>query len=536
MPNKLISSTLRQGARKMAIFYMDVKIIGRSSGRSAIGAAAYRRSAKMHSIAHAAYQRGEKIIGIGDKVTHDYRSKGGVVYSKIMLPDDAPPEFIDAQTLWNAVEASETRKNAQLAREIIVALPKEFNLSEQKVVLRQYIKENFVSKGMIADFSIHDKGDTNPHAHIMLTTRNISRNGFGNKNRNWNKKENLLEWRKAWAHINNDMFKRKRLTQRIDHRTLKAQGLDQEPTIHLGHEAAALEKKGIKTERGDYNREIQRRNTEHTKKEAEIMELQKPEIDDPKKLTQKPEHINKLAPDPAPNEIITKLKTANRMNQLPQQQPPTPTTQPTKKPNIIQRVNHTKQLRKKYTRPIHDLHILTAERNINKNESLHLKLHSEEMDEHAKNAQTANQHIAVLEADFKNLHFWEIRRKQKLKKTIEQAKTDSRIANYHFKIKYRITPDQAPSEIKRIQKQIHILEFKIEKQTHQIARLSQEVDIAKREYLRQGHMVKRRSKQPRVLTSRRQSVSELIGKLREKTGKARGKAVKRIKSNKNKTF
>lgn len=166
----------------MAIFYMDVKIVSRSSGRSAVGSVAYRRSAKMQSIAHAAYQRGEKIISVGDKVTHDYRSKGGVVHSEIILPDNAPREFMDSETLWNAVELSEKRKDAQLAREIIVALPKEFNLEEQVEILRAYLRENFVKIGMVADFSIHDKGVGNPHAHIMLTTRNLTSNGFGNKN------------------------------------------------------------------------------------------------------------------------------------------------------------------------------------------------------------------------------------------------------------------------------------------------------------------------------------------------------------------
>jgi hypothetical protein len=140
----------------VAIFYMDVKIIGRSSGRSATGAAAYRRSAKMQATAHAAYQRGEKIYEKGDKITHDYRSKGGVIHSEIMLPEGAPPEFMDSETLWNAVEASEKRKDAQLAREIIVALQREFTLEEQVEVLRAYLQENFVKIGMIADFSIHD--------------------------------------------------------------------------------------------------------------------------------------------------------------------------------------------------------------------------------------------------------------------------------------------------------------------------------------------------------------------------------------------
>jgi hypothetical protein len=94
----------------------------------------------------------------------------------------------------------------------------------------------------------------------MLTTRHITLDGFGKKNTDWNKKELLLEWREAWAHTNNEMFDRKGLTERIDHRSYKEQGVDRLPYIHMGHEATALEKKGIRTRRGDYNREIQKRN------------------------------------------------------------------------------------------------------------------------------------------------------------------------------------------------------------------------------------------------------------------------------------
>jgi len=251
----------------MGIYYLDANVIGRSSGRSAVGAAAYRRSAKMKSIAHAAYQRGEKIIGEGDSVTHDYRAKGGVVYSEIMLPENAPPEFMDAQTLWNAVEVRETHKKARLAREVIVALPRDFCLAEQTDVLRAYVKENFVSKGLGVDFSIHDKGDGNPHAHIMFTTRFITPEGLGKKDRDLDKKSELMKWRKGWTDVNNRMFERLGLDERIDHRSYKEQGLDREPMIHLGHKASALEKKGIKTERGDYNREIQRRNAERETRE-----------------------------------------------------------------------------------------------------------------------------------------------------------------------------------------------------------------------------------------------------------------------------
>ncbi|MCL2311636.1 MAG: MobA/MobL family protein, partial [Firmicutes bacterium] len=246
----------------MAIFHLDVNIIGRSTGRSAVGSMAYRRSAKMKSIAHAAYQKGAKMYEVGQEIIHDYTNKGGVVHSEILLPKKAPKEFLDSETLWNAVEKRERRKDSQLAREVVVALPREFNLEEQTVVLRQYILENFVDRGMIADFSIHDRGDGNPHAHVMLTMRDVSREGFGAKNFDWNKKSVLLEWRKNWAEINNSALKWLGFDVRIDHRSYKEQGIDREPMVHMGHKAWALEKKGVKTDRGNYNRAVQQRNAE----------------------------------------------------------------------------------------------------------------------------------------------------------------------------------------------------------------------------------------------------------------------------------
>jgi ATP-dependent exoDNAse (exonuclease V) alpha subunit len=194
------------------LYYFDGGIIGRSSGRSAVGAAAYRSGEKLHSVAHAAYQSGEKIIEEGDIIVHDYTRKDGVAHSEILLPPDAPEAYNDRETLWNAVERAERRKDAQLAREIIVALQREFDLQEQKELLRQYIAENFVEKGMIADLAIHDKNNGNPHAHIMLTTRNVTPDGFGLKNTTWNKKDMFLGWRENWANATNRVFEKKGLT------------------------------------------------------------------------------------------------------------------------------------------------------------------------------------------------------------------------------------------------------------------------------------------------------------------------------------
>jgi len=240
----------------MAIYHLSAKIIGRSSGRSSVGAAAYRA--------------GEKLYNNYDGVTHDYTKKSGVIYTEIILPDNAPTEYHDRSTLWNAVEKSEKRLDSQTAREIEIALPIELSHQEQIFLIRDYIEDNFTSKGMCADFAIHDNNSkavagnlikdsdsaANPHAHILLTTRDVSKDGFEGKNREWNKKAYLENWRENWADSCNKWFRAKGLDERIDHRTLEAQGIDREPTMHLGPAACAMERKGIISERGEILREI----------------------------------------------------------------------------------------------------------------------------------------------------------------------------------------------------------------------------------------------------------------------------------------
>jgi hypothetical protein len=258
----------------MAIYHCTCKIISRGQGRSAVGAAAYRS--------------GEKLYNEYDGIEHDYTKKGGVVYSEIMLCENAPKEYQDRQTLWNAVEQIEKSSKAQLAREYEVALPVELSREEQIKLVRDFAKENFVDNGMCVDFSIHDKEDGNPHAHIMLTTRPIEQdNSWGVKQKkeyildkngqkqydkkkqtykcktvkttNWDSKEFLQRSRESWAEKVNQELEKKSLPQRIDHRSLKEQGIDRVPTIHEGG-ARKLEKRGIKTDRGKINREIKTAN------------------------------------------------------------------------------------------------------------------------------------------------------------------------------------------------------------------------------------------------------------------------------------
>jgi len=157
----------------VAIYHLSIKIISRGKGRSAIAAAAYRA--------------GEKIISEYDGRVNDYSRKRGIVHTEIMLPDNAPTEFADRSTLWNAVEKSEKAVNAQLAREIEVALPVELTREQQIELTKQYVKRNFVDNGMCADVCVHDTGTGNPHAHIMLTMRPF------NKDKTWGLKERKVQ-------------------------------------------------------------------------------------------------------------------------------------------------------------------------------------------------------------------------------------------------------------------------------------------------------------------------------------------------------
>jgi ATP-dependent exoDNAse (exonuclease V) alpha subunit len=177
----------------MAIFHFSAKVIGRSSGRSAVAAAAYRAGERLHD---------ERI----DR-THDFTNKAGVLHSEVMLPKGAPEAFADRATLWNAVEAAEKRKDAQLAREVEFALPRELAKKDNIKLAREFVKAEFVEKGMIADLNVHwdigENGKAKPHAHVMLTMRAVTKDGFGAKVRDWNKTALIEQWRERWAdHVN----------------------------------------------------------------------------------------------------------------------------------------------------------------------------------------------------------------------------------------------------------------------------------------------------------------------------------------------
>ncbi len=235
----------------MANYHLSGKIFTRSKGHSAVAAASYRA--------------GEQLYDKRLDLDYDYTRKQQILESEIMAPNHAPDWVYDRQQLWNNAESSEKRKDAQIAREIEVSLPREIDFDDQKALVREFVQKEFIAQGMVADVSYHtsnaNDGGENPHAHILLTMRAIEEEGFSKKkNRDWNKKETLIGWRESWADITNDYLATAGSEQTIDHRSYIDQGLTIEPTIHLGKEASHMERQGINTDRGDINREIEHQN------------------------------------------------------------------------------------------------------------------------------------------------------------------------------------------------------------------------------------------------------------------------------------
>ena len=265
----------------MAIYHLEAKIVSRGAGRSAVAAAAYLSCSRM--------------LNEYDGVQHDYTRKQGLGWRQVFLPATAPAEWQDRETLWNAVEETETAKDSRLAREFVAALPIELSREEQIQLLQDFIKEQFVADGMCADAAIHDPYPPghNPHAHILLTVRPLDEKGkwqykvgkkkvymapsaaqaqgyervskypkstkFGRRNpitERWNSDEQLVLWRAAWADVANRYLERTGHEERIDHRSHAERGLLERPTVHEGVVARAMEKKGIISDRCELNRQI----------------------------------------------------------------------------------------------------------------------------------------------------------------------------------------------------------------------------------------------------------------------------------------
>ena len=239
----------------MAIYHLHVKVIGRKSGSSAVASAAYRSASRLRD------DRLER--------SHDFSGKRGVIHSEVLLPENAPEAWSDRERLWNDVEAFEIRKDAQLAREVEFAIPREMTQAQGIELAREFVRGEFVDRGMIADLNVHwdmaEDGMPKPHAHVMLTMRAVDENGFGRKVRDWNRTEMVERWRERWAELANERLAELDIDARIDHRSLEAQGIALEPQSQIGAPAKRIEVRGIEGEateadRAELHREIARGN------------------------------------------------------------------------------------------------------------------------------------------------------------------------------------------------------------------------------------------------------------------------------------
>lgn len=288
----------------MAIYHCSIKIGSRGNGQSAVAAAAYRS--------------GDKLIDNETGIVSDYTRKGGVEYSEISLCKNAPIEYNNRANLWNAVHEIEKTKNAQLWREFEVALPQELSREEQIETIREFVK-GLNQQGMCADWSLHDKGDGNPHAHIMATMRSIEPNGkWAAKSRkvydldengekifqkidktgrkqykshkedynNWNEKERVEEWRSKWAECCNKYLA---AYEKIDYRSYERQGKKKTPTIHEGYKARKIEKNGKISERCEENRLIKKENikSEHELEQTKQLKNELEQIENEIKALEK---------------------------------------------------------------------------------------------------------------------------------------------------------------------------------------------------------------------------------------------------------
>ena len=252
----------------MAIYHFSAKVFGRSGGRSAIASAAYRAGERLHD----------------DKLDrdHDYTEKAGVVHREMMLPEGAPVRWADRGTLWNEVEAGEKRKDAQLARDIEISLPRKLGKAEAIRLAQDFVREQFVDRGMVADLNVHwtqaRDGGEQPHAHVMLTMREVvagragheEEGAFGKKVVAWNDRALLGEWRERWAELANTRLLELGHDIRIDHRSYAEQGIDLEPQHKIGPAGVRREAREQDAERASEHREIARRNGDKLSEEPEI--------------------------------------------------------------------------------------------------------------------------------------------------------------------------------------------------------------------------------------------------------------------------
>ena len=237
---------------EMASFLCQVQTIQRSAGRSAVAAAAYRS--------------GDRLIDERLAIEFDFAAKEGIEHAEILLPEGAATRLADRAALWNAAELSELRKDAVPAREVLIALPHELDFEQRRELVREFVAEHIVARGMIADVAMHRPGkegdERNFHAHILVTTRVVGPEGFGGKPAEWWSPRTVRDWRQGWAEIQNKHLRRHLGPDapQVSHLSLAERGVDRDPTVHLGPAATALERKAMPSELGEKNRDVRARN------------------------------------------------------------------------------------------------------------------------------------------------------------------------------------------------------------------------------------------------------------------------------------
>lgn len=234
------------------------------------------RSTGAQAVKRAAYRSGERLEDHTYGETHDFSRKGGILHSEIMAPENAPEWMRDRQALWNAVEQAELKKDgslkmsAQLARDVVVPLPHELSVEDNKALLREWIAGEFVSKGMVADFSIHeaDRGGDgrNVHAHLMLTMREIDGPGFHKAKstaqaRSWNSTELLTGSIDRFQDMQNRELERRGIEARADFSSFEKRGIDREPQQHEGPAVTAMRRRDEESRVSRANDDRERRNT-----------------------------------------------------------------------------------------------------------------------------------------------------------------------------------------------------------------------------------------------------------------------------------
>lgn len=213
----------------MAIFHLDFKIVKRSEGMTSVAKAAY----------HARTRITDDRIGQVFDFSHRTDLHGHI----ILAPVSAPAHIVESSSvLWNEVERVERQQNGQTARYFDVAIPVELNNDDKKKLVAEYCQKNFVDKGMIADIVFHDLDGKNPHAHVMLTLKTITAAGFGKKDRSWNDKKMVVQWRESWATMSNSYLETAGSEERIDHRSLRTQCAD---ALTQAEEAFSAEEKAF---------------------------------------------------------------------------------------------------------------------------------------------------------------------------------------------------------------------------------------------------------------------------------------------------